>query len=59
MNHSTEQPVSTEQPKYQRVLYGLPCVGCGCYYASDLGACPVCHCEHRVPAVRPRDEFKF
>lgn len=30
--------------------YGLPCVKCKAYYASDLPACPICKCTERVPA---------
>jgi hypothetical protein len=38
--------------KQQRpVRYGLPCVNCKAYYASDLPACPICRCAERVPAV--------
>ncbi|PYX18098.1 MAG: hypothetical protein DMG87_15110, partial [Acidobacteria bacterium] len=38
--------------KQQRpVRYGLPCVNCKAYYASDLPACPICKCAKRVPAT--------
>src|SRR5216684_7082710 len=39
--------------KQQRpVRYGLPCVNCKAYYASDLPSCPICKCAERVPARR-------
>ena len=38
--------------KQQRpVRYGLPCVNCKAYYASDLSSCPICKCAERVPAT--------
>jgi len=38
--------------KQQRpVRYGLPCVNCKAYYASDLPSCPICKCAKRVPAT--------
>jgi len=38
--------------KQQRpVRYGLPCVNCKAYYASDLPSCPICKCAERVPAT--------
>src|SRR5438128_9131387 len=38
--------------KQQRpVRYGLPCVNCKAYYASDLSSCPICKCAKRVPAT--------
>ena len=38
--------------KQQRpVGYGLPCVNCKAYYASDLPACPICKRAERVPAT--------
>ncbi len=33
------------------VRYGLPCANCHAYYAAELEACPICHCEKRVPPV--------
>src|SRR5207245_10965238 len=38
--------------KQQRpVGYGLPCVSCKAYYASDLPACPICKRAERGPAT--------
>src|SRR5437899_12160604 len=38
--------------KQQRPMrYGLPCVNCKAYYASDLPAFPMCKCAERVPAT--------
>src|SRR5437016_1026491 len=38
--------------KQQRSMrYGLPCVNCKAYYASDLSACPMCKCAERVSAT--------
>src|SRR5207245_5368322 len=33
------------------VRYGLPCVNCKAYYASDLPACPICNRAERVPVT--------
>jgi hypothetical protein len=35
-------------PRYERILYGLPCANCHSYYAAALGACPICKCPERV-----------
>jgi len=31
-----------------KILYGLPCANCRCYYRSDLALCPICQCGERV-----------
>ncbi len=36
--------------KHRQAQYGLPCANCKAYYASDLPACPICHCAERVSA---------
>src|SRR5947199_6548911 len=43
--------------KQQRpVRYGVQCVNCKAYYASDLPSCPICKCAERVPAEEAEAE---
>jgi hypothetical protein len=44
------------EPKYGRVLYGLPCGRCGKYYSASLDACPICHCGERVSATAAHNQ---
>jgi hypothetical protein len=37
--------------RQRQVRYGLPCVNCKAYYASDLPSCPICKCAERIPAT--------
>jgi len=49
----TASTLSSARPadvKYERILYGLPCAGCGTYYASHVELCPICQSSERVPA---------
>src|SRR5438093_12511293 len=56
-----EEPVQTDGSKMsahahvikenRSARYGLPCVNCNAYYASDLPACPICKCAERVPCT--------
>src|SRR5207244_10972179 len=47
-----DHEIQTNGSKTKRpVRYGLPCVNCKAYYASDLPSCPICKCAERVPAT--------
>jgi hypothetical protein len=52
LNHELKATGDESRPTMQRVLYGLPCANCRCYYESKLDSCPVCHRQERMSAAQ-------